>query len=111
MPGERVQRQIDCLLDKAEAAVSSLDWEAVRETVSAVLAIDGQNEDARAFLSMAEAAGGRGVTLATAALAEREPAATPTVSQPATRTSFSPGRHEVRRYRGGATGWRIRRLA
>ena len=43
MPSERVQRQIDSLLDKAEAAVNCLDWEAVPETVSVAFAIDSKS--------------------------------------------------------------------
>ena len=55
MPSERIQRQIDALLDEAGAATSAGQWPAVAEKARAVLAIDEGNEDAAAFLKMAEA--------------------------------------------------------
>jgi len=54
MPSERVQRQIDRLLDEAEEAISRYDWEAVREAEHAVLAIDPENADAITYLASAE---------------------------------------------------------
>lgn len=55
MPSECVQRQIDRLLDEAEGALSEGAWPAVAETARAVLAIDPGNEDAGAYLRMAQA--------------------------------------------------------
>lgn len=49
MPSERVQRQIDRLLDEAEVALGRLDWPEVRARADAVLALDPQNADARTF--------------------------------------------------------------
>jgi class 3 adenylate cyclase len=57
MVSERIQRRIDALLDEADASVSASDWTAVAEKARAVLAIDEGNEDAAAFLKMAEANG------------------------------------------------------
>ncbi|MDP9238028.1 MAG: hypothetical protein M3P30_11645 [Chloroflexota bacterium] len=56
MPSERVQRQIDRLLDDAEAAVAEKNWVRVREFGGSVLAADPENQDARVFLAMADAA-------------------------------------------------------
>ena len=55
MPSERIQRRIDTFLDQAETASDEGDWASVAEKARAVLAIDDGNEDARAFLKMAEA--------------------------------------------------------
>ena len=49
MPTERIQRQIDALLDEAEAAVRTLDWATVRDRCEAVLRLDPANEDALTF--------------------------------------------------------------
>ncbi|GEM_PF-1418454 len=54
MPSERVQRQIDELLREAEAAIRAADWERVRDRANAVIAMDTQNQDAKAFLDAAE---------------------------------------------------------
>ena len=61
MPTERMQRQIDGLLDEAEVAVRELDWETVRARTDAVLALDPENADARALLEAAARSTG-GVT-------------------------------------------------
>ena len=50
MPSERIQRQIDRLLDEADASVSSGDWQFVAEKARAALAIDAENVDALTFL-------------------------------------------------------------
>lgn len=57
MPSERVQRQIDRLLDETESALTRLDWDEVRARANAVLALDPENADARTFLDAAERAG------------------------------------------------------
>ena len=54
VPSERVQRQIDRLLDEAEAAITELRWQVVRDRARAVLALDAGNEDARSYLDSAE---------------------------------------------------------
>ncbi len=56
MPSERVQRQIDTLLDQAEEATRSGDWNRVLEFVAGALALDSENEDARSFKLMADKA-------------------------------------------------------
>jgi class 3 adenylate cyclase/tetratricopeptide (TPR) repeat protein len=92
MPSERVQRQIDRLLDEAEAAIARLDWEGVRARSNAVLALDPANVDARAFL---DAAGRAGADPAAGA-----PAAAATSPTPALPASFAGGRYAVRRFLG-----------
>ena len=54
MPSERIQRQIDRLLDEAEEAISSQDWPAVGEHARSVLRLDPENADALAYLAAAE---------------------------------------------------------
>jgi len=54
MPSERVQRQIEDLLNEAEAAIKAREWARVRDRASAVVALDEENEDALAYLEAAE---------------------------------------------------------
>jgi len=56
MVSERTQRQIDRLLDQAEAAITGLRWEQVRDRALAVLALDPDNPDGRNYLAAAERA-------------------------------------------------------
>ena len=56
MSSERFQRQIERLLDEAEAAVFVFDWEKVRQCSQAVLAIDPENADGLTFLATVERA-------------------------------------------------------
>ncbi len=53
MPSERIQRQIDGLLDEAEQALRNLDWEVVQARAEAVLGIDPGNSDALTYLASA----------------------------------------------------------
>jgi hypothetical protein len=54
MTSERIQQQIDALLNETEAAVRALDWELVRNRAQAVISLDGSNVDALAYLKAAE---------------------------------------------------------
>ena len=54
MTTERIQRQIDRLLDEAEAAVTSRDWTLVGGRARSVLRLDPENQDELAFLAAAE---------------------------------------------------------
>jgi hypothetical protein len=93
MPTERMQRQIDSLLDETESAASDRDWQRVLDLAERVLAIDPSNDDARGFVAMA---GGLSV-------ADQPTAATVTGAAPPP-TSFAAGRYEVRDHLGdGAT--------
>ena len=51
MASERIQRQIDRLLDQAEEAMGRLEWGTVRECARVVLGLDSTNSDALAFLA------------------------------------------------------------
>ena len=53
MTSERVQRQIDRLLDEAEQALVSRDWERLRDLASDALRLDPNNKDAQAFIEAA----------------------------------------------------------
>ena len=99
MATERIQRQIDRLLDDAEVAVIASDWAAVGERARAVLAVEEANPDAQAFLKMAEA---NGVTRGPASQAEQESSPPPVSSAlaPTLPSSFAGGRYAVRRFLG-----------
>ena len=56
MASERVQRQIDRLLDEAEAAIAISDWAAVGDRARNVLLIDPDNGDAMSYLAASERA-------------------------------------------------------
>ena len=93
MASERVQRQINLLLDQIEEEASQLNWAAVRERAQAVLAYDPENRDPLAFLAAAERAQG-----SPAAPAIRPTVTTTTAtSHP---TSFANGRYQVKELRG-----------
>ena len=47
MPRERVQRQIDRILDDTETALAEYDWEAATRHALAVQALDPDNEAPR----------------------------------------------------------------
>ena len=53
MASERVQRQIDRLLDEAEAAIREGAWDIARVRAESVLRLDPHNEDARSYLDAA----------------------------------------------------------
>jgi len=96
MASERIQRQIDRLLDEAETAFAQRDWSGLQERSQDALALDPENGDALTFLAAAQTG------LATSAA--DAPAAPPTpppqaesTSQPA---SFADGRHQVKRFLG-----------
>ena len=54
MVSERAQRQIDRLLDEAEAAIRELAWDVVRARAEAVLTLDPENADGKNYLAAAE---------------------------------------------------------
>ena len=59
MLSERVQRQVDALLDEAEAAIKQSDWGLVRDRAQNALDLDPGNRDAEAYLAAADRALGR----------------------------------------------------
>ena len=56
MASERLQRQIDRLLDEAEQAIAQRDWAAVQERAQDVVAIDPENQEGLSFLAAARRA-------------------------------------------------------
>ena len=98
MASERVQRQIDRLLDEAEQAISRYDWNAVRRAADAVLAIAPGNNDATTFLAAAGRALGGSAPQATG---RPTPPTSATLGPPANQpTSFSNGRYQVKSFLG-----------
>ena len=51
MLSERMRRQIERLLDQADAAVTQDDWATVRQRAEAVLRIEPANPDAAAYIA------------------------------------------------------------
>ena len=93
MTSERQQRQIEALLDEAEAAIRFEDWNTVRQRVRSVLALDPENLDAQAYSDAADrAAGGSEASTVLAPLPS-----TPAPPQP---TSFAGGRYTVTKFLG-----------
>src|SRR5688572_21547487 len=92
MTSERIQRQIDRLLDAAETALAASDWVEVGRLASDALRLDPENADARALLEAATRdAGANGAAPASSA---------PLSAATAQPTSFAGGRYEVRRFLG-----------
>src|SRR5262245_51452172 len=112
MLSDRVQRQIDRLLDEAEQAITQDDWSTVRQRAQAALRMDPGNRDALAYLAAAErdpitaaaatpsepaARPGADSPASSAATAEAPGAPRPEAAQP---TSLGGGRYEVKRFLG-----------
>ena len=93
MPSERVQRQIDRLLDQVEEAVNRDAWDEVTEKASRVLDVDPDNSDALAFSARAggDAAGEN---------SNRGDGSSPPTAESDTPTSFADGRYEVTGFLG-----------
>ena len=95
MVSDRVQRQIDRLLDEAEAAISVSDWATVGDRARNVLRLDPENSDALSYLAAAER-DTDGIQPIQASHGPR-PASVPVPEQPA---SFANGRYQVKRFLG-----------
>jgi class 3 adenylate cyclase len=103
MPSERIQRQIDRLLDEAEAALTRLDWDGLRAQANAVLALDPENADARTFLDAAVRSGA-----GTPSTTESQPAAVSEApSAPPLPASFAAGRYTVQSFLGEGAKKRV----
>jgi len=53
MVSERIQRQIDALLDEADEATKNSDWSTVLQRANAALAFDPDNGDAPGYIEAA----------------------------------------------------------
>ena len=93
MASERVQRQIDRLLDEAEEAVGRSDWDLVRDRAGNALRFDPDNADARAFLVAADR-DRPGLVTTTHTADIKAPPAAPLP------TSFASGRYQVKELLG-----------
>src|SRR5438094_629732 len=91
MPSERIERQIDRLLDEADHAAAAQDWTQVRERCLRILQFDPANADATEYLAVAERVLAGDVTPAGTAEPRQEtvPAAPPLPA------SFVGGRYAV----------------
>ncbi|MSQ15033.1 MAG: hypothetical protein EXR50_04120, partial [Dehalococcoidia bacterium] len=97
MTSERIQRQIEDLLDEAGAAVKKSDWALVKERASQALTMDPENADGLFYLAAAE----RGLTAATSAPEPAPPSTTSTAASTRVQpTSFVNGRYTVIRFLG-----------
>jgi len=99
MASERIQRQIDRLLDDAEQAMAAGDWETVRLRCEAALSLDAENVDARSYLV---AATNKLAPAPSGSPAPAAPVAAPPVpaAQPSIPSSFASGRYQVKRFLG-----------
>ena len=95
VPSERVQRQIERLLDEAADAISHDDWATVRQRAHAALTFDSSNEDALSYLAAAEEA--LAVSEAPKSSEVSSTPLGPTAPQP---TSFANGRYTVTKFLG-----------
>ena len=106
MPSERMQRQIDGLLDEAEAAVRALDWKTARDRAHAALGLDPENSDARGLLAasqrnMDSTDGGGRAPSASLSREQPSPSAAPLP------TAFAGGRYNVRSFLGEGAKKRV----
>jgi hypothetical protein len=92
MTSERIQRQIDRLLDEAEEAAGDGEWQRLQELCERILTLSPGNPDAEAMIAAAQ----RGSSSPKSPVAAVSKPAEPS-SQP---TSFANGRYEVRRFLG-----------
>ena len=104
MPSERILRQIDRLLDEADAAISRFDWEAVCQCAQAVLALDPANTDGAAILAAANRALGETSPASAASTLASGSAPAPLESEDLTfdqpPASFADGRYRVQSFLG-----------
>ena len=100
MASERVQRQIDRLLDEAEAAISQSDWTLARDRSQNVLALDPENADALAYLAAAGRALGTSSAPSSTVSDQAASVAPSFPSSEETPTSFADGRYKVKEFLG-----------
>ncbi len=105
MPSERVQRQIDRLLDEAESAIERGDWSRAGELAESVLRLDPENADARSYREAAQREAPAGSPPSPAA---SQPAASASaVPARPLPTSFAGGRYTVRSFLGEGAKKRV----
>ena len=98
MPSVRIQRRIDTLLDEADEAYSSHQWEISENRARTALGLDPENQDALAILAaIGRMTDGQSSPATDAPDAQRQSALPVEASTP---TSFSDGRYQARRHLG-----------
>ena len=100
MASERVQRQIDSLLDEAEAAIKQHDWNVVHDRAESVLAIDPENADGLTYRATAARATGGSAAPSSSQRTIPTPSTIPTSTPAIHPTSFANGRYQVKRFLG-----------
>ena len=93
MASDRIQRQIERLLDEAEEAITNEDWALVASRARAVLRLNPESSDALSYLAAAE----RDAETSQSQSEGPGSSAVPLHDQPA---SFANGRYEVKRFLG-----------
>ena len=99
MVSERIQRQIERLLDEAEDAFDQGDWSRLSDRANKVLLLDAENSDALSFLTAVERALATSGPAPTSQAPTSAPSTTP-IATPAQPTSFDNGRYQVKRFLG-----------
>ena len=99
MASERLQRQIERLLDEAEHAITQRDWPSVRERAQDVAAIDPDNQEGQAFLAAASRALESPLPAASSLAASSSSSASP-AEKPVIPTSVADARYQVKRFLG-----------
>ncbi len=101
MPSERVQRQIDRLLDEAESALAEGKWDVARVRAEAALRLDPANSDAKAYLAAATLPASPGQAAGAREIAVPQTSRTvPGAKVGFLPTSFSSGRYVVKKFLG-----------
>ena len=96
MASDRLQRQIERLLDEADQTITGEDWSTVSSRARSVLAIDPENTDRLAYLATADQALGASAPQPPTQSTLSPPMAAPTPEP----TSFANGRYQVKRFLG-----------
>ena len=98
MASDRLQRQIERLLDEADEAIGKEDWPMVASRARAILRIDPENSEALSYLAVAERDSDPvGAPLTSLIPPPRASQPTPVNDQS---TSFANGRYQVKRFLG-----------
>ena len=100
MPSERVQRQINRLLDEAEEASVQENWELVLRRAKHALTFDPDNADAKDFLAAAERALGEPKSEVSAPQVTPTPQSETPVARTDDPRSFANGRYQVKEFLG-----------
>ena len=99
MPSDRIQRQIERLLDEAETALEAEQWERVHQLATRVLTLDPDNEDATPLFRVADAELGGSDPADSASRPDVE-AGSARLGIADVPASFAGGRYEVREFLG-----------